>query len=319
MEETAFQDFMEEINWWFHPEPDEDGFRPREFPNKRIRELYKLDLAYMESLDWEGSTMHEHTRLFPAAEERMHVIIKNQDVPDRLFVTALRLFADSIIEYHNKNEKEGELRFYPPIILTFWAGFETFIRHSSELLIVTAEKLPTEVKNFLSEEENFIDQKGEIANRTRFYSLLDRYAVFLKYAYHFNVNKGDLYWQNLVKAKKLRDYYTHLDVSEPRKVTSTEMLLFMEAILLSIIIPSSKLKRTLMLGVYWLYDIWTILHKYNVEYAERPFFYDWPLKEDYMFHCNFENVDHNRFPTSREHFDKIIANKTKENKVEGSI
>ena len=300
---------MDEIHWLFHPEPDEDGNAPREFPNKRISEHYGLDVSYMKSFDWEGSSVHKYTRLCPAEEKRIQVLTKNQDVPDRLFGTALRLFADSIIEYHNKGEKEGELRFYPPIVLTFWAGFETFVRHSSELLIVTAKTLPVEVKSFLSEEERYINRKGEVATRTKYHGVLDRYAVFLIYAYHFDVNKGDLYWQELMKAKKLRDYYTHLDVSAPRKLTSKEVLSFMEAILLSIIVPSSQLQRTLMIGIYWLYNIWTTLYEYNVEYTERPFFLNWHLNEEYLFHCNFENVDRKRFPSMREHYEKTSANK----------
>lgn len=309
MDQTALQDFMDEINWLFHPEPDDDETVLREFPNNRIKDIHGLDVSYMESFDWEGSSVHKYTRLRPAEEKSLQILTKSQDVPDRLFRSALRLFADSIIEYHKKAEKEGELRFYPPILLTFWAGFETFIRYSSGLLIVTAKTLPVEVERFLSEEEKYINQKGDVAAKTKYYGVLDRYAVFLKYAYHFDVNKGDKYWQDLVKAKELRDYYTHLDISEPRQLTSHEVLSFMEAILLSIIVPSSKLQRTLMLGVYWLYDIWTTLNEYNVKYTERPFFLNWPLKGEYLFHCNFENVDRERFPSMRERHEKTPANK----------
>lgn len=308
MDQSALQDFMDEINWLFHPEPDEDGIVLREFPNKRIKDIHGLDVSYMESFEREGSSVHKYTRVQPAEDERLHVLTKSQDVPDCLFRSALRLFSDSIIEYHKKTEKESELKFFPPILLTFWAGFETFVRYSSGKLIVTAKTLPTEVERFLLEEDKFLNKKGEIATKTKFYGVLDRYAVFLKYAYHFDVNKGDKYWQALDKAKKLRDYYTHLDVSEPRQLTSKEVLSFMEAILLSIIVPSSKLKRTLMLGVYWLYDIWTTLNKYNVEYTERPFFLNWHLKEESLFHCNFENIDRERFPSMREHHEKKSAN-----------
>ena len=310
MEQTALQDFMDEIHWWLHPEPDEDGDILREFPNERIREHHGLDVSYMASIDWEGSTLHKHSRVCPAEEEQKQALTRNKDVSERLFQTALRLFADSIIEYHDKSEKEGGLRFYPPVILTFWAGFETFIRYFSELLIITAETLPVEVKSFLSEEEKYIDQKGEVATKAKYHGLLDRYAVFLKYAYHFDVNKGDRYWQELVKAKKFRDYYTHLDVSEPRALTSKEILSFMEAILLSIIVPSSKLQRTLMLGVYWLYDFWNTLYEYNIEYTERPLFLNWYLKDGSLFHCNFENVDHKRFPTLQELREKAPTKKT---------
>lgn len=300
---------MDEIHWLFNPEPDEDGVAPREFPNKRIREHYKLDMSYMESFDWEGSSVHKYTRLCPSEEESIHVLTRNQDVPDRLFGTALRLYADSIIEYHDKKEKEGELRFFPSVILTFWAGFETFVRYSSELLIATADSIPVEVENYLSEKEKYIDKKGEVSVRPRYQGVLDRYAVFLKYAYNFEVNKGDTFWQELVKAKRLRDYYTHLDISEPRSISAEEVLGFMEAILLAIIVPSSKLQRTLMLGVYWIYDIWTTLYDYRVEFEERPFFLNWHLKEEYLFHCNFENVNRNRFKSMRERIEGNSANK----------
>lgn len=300
MDQAALRDFMDKIHWLFHPEPDEDGIAPREFPNKRIREHYGLNMSYMESFDWEGSSVHKYTRLCPSEEERIHVLTRNQDVPYRLFGTALRLFADSIIEYHDKNDKEGELRFYPPIVLTFWAGFEAFVRYSSELLIVTVNGLPAEIVNFLSEQEKYIDRKDEVSVRAKYQGVLDRYAVFLKYAYNFDVTKGDKYWQDLVRAKELRDYYTHLDVSEPREIRSQEVLLFMEAILLAIIIPSAELQRTLMLGVYWLYEIWTMLNDYNVEHTERPFFMNWRLKEEYLFHCNFESVDRECFRSMRE-------------------
>lgn len=309
MDQTELQDFMDEIHWLFNPEPDEDGIAPREFPNERIREYYKLDMSYMEGLDWEGSSVHKYTRLCPTDEKNIHVLTRNQDVPERLFGTALRLYADSIIEYHNKKEKEGELRFYPPVILTFWAGFETFVRHSSELLIATANSVPTEVVNYLSENEQYVDSKGEVSERSKYQGILDRYAVFLKYAYNFEVNKGDKYWQELSKAKQLRDYYTHLDVSEPRSINSLEVLDFMESILLAIIVPSSKLQRTLMLGVYWIYDIWTTLHEYRVLYKERPFFLNWHLKEEYLFHCNFENVDRSRFKSMGERLKEKSANK----------
>ncbi len=300
MDNSTLQDFKDEINWLFQPELDEDGIPPREFPNSRIKDKFRLDVSYMETYDWEGSSIHKHSRICPADDERIQILRKNQDVPDRLFRTALRLFADSIIVYHNDTAKEGELRYYPPIVLTFWAAFEAYVRYSSEKLITTAQKLPKEVKNYLSEEDNFINKKGEIASKTRYHSVLDRYAVFLKYAYNYSVNKGERYWQELVKAKELRDYYTHVDVKVPRGLTSNEVLSFMESILLSVIIPSTRLQRTLMLGVYWLYEIWTTLNRYNIRYTERPKLLNSQIKEPYLFHCNFENVNSGRYPSVRE-------------------
>ena len=65
MDQTSLQDFMDSIHWLFNPEPDEDGTPWREFPNKRIKTYHGLDVSYMETMDWEGSSMDEHTRLCP--------------------------------------------------------------------------------------------------------------------------------------------------------------------------------------------------------------------------------------------------------------
>ncbi|MCK4295147.1 MAG: hypothetical protein KAX28_00650 [Candidatus Marinimicrobia bacterium] len=304
MDDTKLQDFMDEIHYLFHPEPDEDGIIPREYPNARLKDFHRLNFDYMESFDWEGASIHKYTRLCPEDESRIHTLIRNQDVPDRLFSTALHLFADSIIEYHQKKGKKGELRFYPPIILTFWSAFETFVRYSSELLIVTFSDLPKDVIQYLKEEENYLDRKGDIKIKTKYQSVLDRYSVFLKYAYGYEVDRGSLFWQQLQNARKLRDYYTHLDISEPREISSNDVISYLEAVLLGIIIPSSHLQRTLMLGVYWLYEIWSALFEYRVEYTERPFFMDWHLKKRYLFHCNFENVNKERFPNMQEDMNK---------------
>jgi hypothetical protein len=298
------ESFKEEIEYLFHPEPDEDGIPPREFPNSRLRDTLELNFSYTEEFNWEGASTHKYTRLCPKDEERLHRLTRNKDVPDRLFGTALHLITDSIIEYHSTPTRQWDIHYYPPIVFTFWAGFEAFVRYSSELVIVTVLNMPAEVVRYLREEEPWITKKGEIRIKPRFHPVLDRYAVFLKYAYGYDGDRGARFWQELEKAKELRDYYTHLDVSEPRVLKASEVLAYLEAILLGIIIPSSHLQRSLMLGVYWLYDIWTCLHENYEEYSEKPFFIDWHLNERYMFHCNFENVDNSRFPNIREEYDK---------------
>ena len=255
------ESFKEDIESLFRPEPDEGGIPPREFPNPRLRDKLRLNFDYMENFDWEGSSIHKYTRLCPQNEEQLHALTRNKDVPDRLFETALRLMADSIIEYHPARTREGDIHYYPPIILTFWAGFEAFVRYSSQLLIVTVQNLPDVVVHYLREEDPWITKQGEIRTKTKYYAALDRYALFLKYAYGYEVDRGSSFWQALEKAKELRDSYTHLDVSDPRVLKASEVLEYIEAILLGIIIPSSYLQRTLMLGVYWLYDIWTCLYK----------------------------------------------------------
>ena len=294
------EEFEVEINYFFHPEPDEDGLVPREYPNERLQKIHKLDFKYMQDFIYEGSSMHKYTRLCPADEESLHVLTRNSDVPMRLFLAGLHLFKDSVIAYHDTKGKKGDIRFYPSIVLTFWSAFETFLRYSSELLLVTVPNVPSEIANFLRDKESFVDNRGVIKNRNRYQPVLDRYAVFFKFAYGFDVDRGCKFWQQLEKAKDLRDYYTHLDVRDPKATSSVEVLDYMEAVLLAIIWPSSKLQRTLLLNIYYLYDIWNYLYEHQEEHIEQPFFKEQPKREQYMFHCNFENVDIDKFPNSDE-------------------
>lgn len=305
------EEFEIGIDSLLHPEPDEDGFVPREFPNERLFKEHSLNFDYMNDIKWEGSSLHRYTRLCPADEESLHVLTRNSDVSTRLFAAGFILFKDSVIAYHDKKEKKGNIRFYPSIVLTFWSGFETLVRYLSELLLVTVPNIPREVACVLQEKESFLDTQGNIKEKSRYQPVLDRYAILLKYAYNFSVDRGSKFWQQLKKAKDLRDYYTHLDVRDPKATSTSEVLDFMEAILLGIIWPSSKLQRTLMLGVYHLYEIWSFLYKHKEEYIEQPFFMDWHMNERYMFHCNFEDVDIDRFPNLDEERLKIEATNNK--------
>lgn len=291
------EEFKEELSYLLNPEPDEDGIFPREHPHPRLVDVHGLDFSYFDSdFTWEGSSTHRYTRLCPHDEEAVHVLTRNQDVPTRLFGSALDLFADSMVAYHGKAERKGALRYYPPVILTFWSGFETFVRRLSELMIATVKGVPEPVVNYLRERELFVDGKGHIRERSRFHAVLDRYAVLLAHGYGLHVDRGHKFWQGLNAAKELRDYYTHLDITDPRAISSQEVLQFMEAVMLSLIWPSSVLQRTLLLGIFRVYEVWELLFRYAEEYREQPMFMDWHLKSQYLFHCNFENVDANRFP-----------------------
>ena len=117
----------------FNLEPDDEGIMPREFPAQRIVEHHNLDISYMKTLIPEGTTTHRYTRRCSAQDTELHAIDRNMDTPIRLFLAALRLLGDSILEYDGVEKRVGDLRFYPPVILTFWSGFEAFVRYASEL------------------------------------------------------------------------------------------------------------------------------------------------------------------------------------------
>src|SRR5687768_13635131 len=121
------EEMRKEIEGIFEPEIDDDnGLLLREFPHTRLQKVHKLDLSYMHTIDWEGSSIHRYTRLCPTDEQQLHTLTRNSDMPFRLFEAALRLFADSIITYHERVERKGNIRYYPSVILTFWSAFETF-------------------------------------------------------------------------------------------------------------------------------------------------------------------------------------------------
>jgi hypothetical protein len=296
------EELEEEIYILFNPETDEDGFFPREWPHSQIKDFHKLDTSYTEIFDWksESSAIHPHSRICGPEEHLLHTLSRNMDVSEKLFEAGLKLFADSIIAYHGKNERKGNIRYYPSIILTFWSGFETYVRYSSELMLITVKHIPEIVGDYLLEREVYLDKKGEQQVKEKHQPILDRYILLLKYGYGFTVDKGNKHWQALQSAKKLRDYYTHLDVREPRAVSSNDVLDYMESLMLALIWPSCELKRTVMLGIYRLYEIWSRLGELQTEYIEQPFFKDWRMDDGYMFHCNFDNVDASRFPNTEE-------------------
>jgi hypothetical protein len=300
----------EEIEILFNPEPREGGVVRHGLGQPRLTRTHGLDLSYLETMDWEGSSGHKHTRLGDG--ESLDALTRSSDMPDRLMYSALQLLGDSIVAYADADKRDGEFRYYPAVVLTFWSGFESFVRYSSELLLLTVPGIPAPVALYLKELENVVDAHGKVSTRTRYQSVLDRYSVFLFHAYGLKIDRGSAFWQGLAKAKALRDSYTHVDVNTPRAITTSEVLEFIERTLLGLIWPSSLAARTLMLHEYLLYEIWEGLGKLAEDFRERPFFLDWHLKEPSLFHCNFDGVDEERYPSVRsERYHDIFSARVK--------
>lgn len=168
------------------------------------------------------------------------------------------------------------------------------------MMLNTIKEVPREVANCLTETETFVDQDGKIRTATKYQPVLKRYDVLLQYGYSHRIDRGFRHWQRLKKAKELRDYYTHLDVSESHALSAGQVLDFMESVLIGIIWPSSEIKRTQLLGVYRLYWIWDSLRKRTDDYKEQPLFMNWRFESKLGFYCPFPNADSARFPNSQE-------------------
>jgi hypothetical protein len=296
-------DLAADIDGIFNPEPDEDR-EPREFPHKRLIDKYGFDFKFMETFAWEGATMHPNTRTWPEGEPGGDDLTRSMDVPGRLFLSGLRVFADSILVYSTSKDKPSELRFYPPVVLTFWSAFEAFVRHSSELMIHTSKDLPSPIADYLRDETTTVNNRGVIGRERRYRAVLDRYAVLLQYGFNHKIDRGNKHWQALEGAKDLRDYYTHIDAMNSRSISSDQVLNYMEAVMLGIIWPSAEVQRTILLRIHDLYWTWAQLVDLARDHLpkghiEQPFFHAWRLdQQTHLFYCPFTSVDEERFPNS---------------------
>jgi hypothetical protein len=268
-----------EIESIFKPELDEDGHH-REWPQERLRKHHGFDFKFMEHWLWEGATSHPNTRTWPEGEPGGDQLTRSMDVPDRLFLSALRVFADSILTYstHKGKDKPSELRYFPPVILTFWSGFEAFVRHSAELMIHTSKDLPPPVGDYLRDEITTVNKNGAVEQQARYRPVLDRYAVLLQYGFGYSIDRGNKFWQALERARDLRDYYTHIDAMNSRALAFEDVRDYLEDVMLGIIWPSSEVKRTLLLGIHDIYWIWDQLQELAKSHLpdghiEQPFFH----------------------------------------------
>lgn len=285
--EELVSDVLHVVN----PEPDEDGFGPIEFPYGDLLTVHGLDAAsYLRanSSFYEGSTMHPHSRV-RGDNEVLALLGKSIGVQTDLMLAGLLIFAHSIVEYEDKKERIGDFHYFPPAILTFWAGFECFVRFASTMMVETVRDVPRDVADFL------LERKG-------YRPVLDRYATLLEHGYRYKPDKGARWWQRLEQARNLRDHFTHIRIDTPRGVSTEEVLTFFQDVILALITPSVDLQRSLLLGQYRIYNAVNFLQGKGQSYTERPFFLDWKMERGlHGFHCNFENIDGDRFPNSRDH------------------
>ena len=130
------EELQTELDILFNPKPDGDGFFPPEYPPELITKFHKLDISYMDRLDYEGSTIHPYTQICRPDEHRLISLSRNHDVFQRLSMSAIQLFGDSIIAYHDKKERKGMVTFMTREGLEIAKKFctEDMIRRTEEIV-----------------------------------------------------------------------------------------------------------------------------------------------------------------------------------------
>lgn len=295
---SDFEELEARIHSIFHPEPvvGNEGVEFYETPpHPRLKKEYELDTSYWRP--YEYGSMSRLMRRAISPDQALSDVVKAQQVPRELFFGTLRLFSDSILAHHGEKERSGPYRYYPAILVSAWASFEAWVRIYSELLVRTVNGLPLAVEEALLEVEAFVDDQGKIQKKRKFQPLLNRYRWFLKFGYGCDFERGSRIWQLGEAALRARHELAHYEIREMPSLKASQVWQHLEAILLLLIAPSTKIGRSIVPDVYELYGVLCELHPLVEEYEEAPNFKYFEMDlEGVMFPCPFDGVDDALFP-----------------------
>ena len=287
-------DLKHEINSVLRPERDDEGSLCWDMPHSRLSSIHGLDTSYFrDPLDLSGDRVFE--RLLQDKSDPLHSTLQSLTVPASLFTAALQLFGDSLIEYHEREQRWDVYRFYPAILMTVWSAFEAWVRISSEILVAVAPSLPRAIRDSLLETRAVVEKDGQIRDKPDRRPVLQRYWLLLKYGCNFEYDRGSATWQAGESVRVVRDSLVHYDVPEASSLRASKMWDHMEAILMLFIVPSTKTRRTLFCPQFDLYSTLVGLQPLISEFEERPFHKGWP-KRSIVFDCPFDGADDARYP-----------------------
>jgi hypothetical protein len=283
-----------EIESIISPERDPEGGLGLLRPHKRLSSVHKLDTSYYSGPIFVRADK-AFERLLENESDPLHETLQSYTVPFSLLTASLRLFGDSIIAYHERKERWDLYRFYPPILMTAWAAFESWVRINSEILTAVVPTLPAPAKDALLETRQVIQRNGDIKPQADRRPILERYWLLLKYGCSLEFDRGGRIWQNGERVAKLRDSLVHYNVAEAPSLKASEIWSHLEAVLLLFIAPSAALKRTLLSNQFDLH--WTLveLQRFSSEFEERPLHKGWP-RDALIFPCPFDAVDDTKYP-----------------------
>jgi len=289
-------DLKSEIDAILHPEPDDDDPLHWVAPHSRLSSVHGLDTSYYRGpFDLKGDGAFK--RLLDESDP-LQDTLQSVTVPLSLFTAAFQLFGDSLLEYHDRKRKWDVYRFYPSILMTVWAAFEAWLRISSEILVAVAPALPRAVKDALLETREVVEDSGDVKPRREPKGVLARYRFLLKHGCADTVVRGSSVWQAAELSRETRNCLVHYDVRKAPSLTTSGLWGHMEAVLMLLIAPSTRICRTLFEPQFDLYSKLVALHSLMAEFEERPLHKGWP-KESGIFDCPFDGVDAKKYPLRR--------------------
>ncbi len=282
----------------FEPDMDEDGVAVAFPPHSRLRDHHGLDTSYWKRYEF-GSTS-PFSRLVRDANDPINNATQSLSAPTELFLAGLRLFGDSLIAYSTAEKKRtGPLQYYPAILMTFWAGFEAFVRLYSEILVQVNPPIPPLVRGVLLESEEYLDRDGTPRSRTRQRPILDRYWLMLKFGYGLEYDRGGKIWQCGEASLARRNEFVHYAVNSAPSINTSDLWTQLEAIMLLLIGPSTLLGRSIFSRQYEIYRMLSELQPLIEDFEERTFFKG-IMTGGYLFPCTFQGIDEKRYPTASD-------------------
>jgi|SRR5438445_1680211 len=300
-------DLEDEIYGILNPEPDEPGDLPDFPPHPRFSSIHGLDISYYH----EESQIYDpkyptsvvyinrdrtFERVLRGASNPLHKTLDSISVPDCLLQSALQVFGDSLIEYHENERRWNLYRFYPSILVSVWSAFEAWVRINSEIFVTVVPTLPRSIADALLEVRSVVKKNGEIKLQPERRPVLDRYWLLLKYGCNVEFDRGSRLWQAGREAALVRDSLVHYDVSKAPSLTSFEVWNHMESVMLLFIVPSTLARRTLFQRQFYYYYILAQLHPLISEFEERPS-HKKPPRDASLFDCPFDGVDESKYPS----------------------
>lgn len=282
-----------------YPEPDDDSGLGGSVPHARLLKVHGLDCSYWSP--YESSSGSIWNRVINRRDDPLHDSVQSLTVPGSLSVAAIRLFGESLIAYADQDDESvrngwGVFRYYPSVLITFWSAFEAFVRLQSEYLLAMKSSLPHPVRLALSEEEEYVDDRGRIKTRSRRRPVLDRYSLLLQYGYSLEVDRGATFWQQGVRAVEARDALAHYHVRGAPSITCRDLFSHLEAITLLWIVPSVQAGRSIYWQQFDCYDMVAGLLPFLQDFEERPLHKDWPRRGAILVYAPFDGLDDERYP-----------------------